>query len=433
MSACNEAALPLKLAVVGSGPAGCYAVEQLARAAPDAEIDLIDRLPTAYGLVRAGVAPDHQGTKSVERVLERALTRPGVAFHGNVEIGRDLGLDELGTLYDAVILATGAPADRRLGIPGEDLRGVYGSGAFTRWINGHPDDADRSVHLEHVHSVVVIGNGNVAIDVARVLAKSREEMARSDLAPFIEDAVARAPLAELHLVGRRGAAEASFTAVELDEMGRLARAHPVVAAEDLPPAAGASNAAVLEILHRFAALSESAKPLRLHFHFRLKPVRFEGDSRLERVVFERQRLDGTAYVATGENLTLPADLAVTCIGYRCQACGGLAPESGIFRHENGRVAPGLYVAGWAKRGPTGTIPTNRTESHAVAERLLAEVTPAGKPGREGLLARLRERGVQPVNFAGWQKINAAEKARVAPGRAREKLRSLEALLSAARG
>src|SRR5258707_15527775 len=238
--------MPLTVAIIGSGPAGCYAAEQLARLAPAAEIDVIDRLPTPYGLVRAGVAPDHQGTKSVERVLERALTRPGVAFHGAIEIGRDLGLDELRALYDAVILATGAPGDRRLGIPGEELPGVHGSGAFTRWINGHPDDADRAVDLDRVRSVVVIGHGNVAIDVARVLAKSREEMARSDLAPFIEAAIARAPLAEIHLVGRRGAAEASFTAVELGEMGRLPPPPPPGASRHLPPPPRAGHAPALE-------------------------------------------------------------------------------------------------------------------------------------------------------------------------------------------
>jgi ferredoxin--NADP+ reductase len=380
--------MPLTVAIIGSGPAGCYAAEQLARLAPAAEIDVIDRLPTPYGLVRAGVAPDHQGTKS---------------------------------------------SDRRLGIPGEELPGVHGSGAFTRWINGHPDDADRAVDLDRVRSAVVIGHGNVAIDVARVLAKSREEMARSDLAPFIEAAIARAPLAEIHLVGRRGAAEASFTAVEIDEMGRLARAHPVVASSDLPPAAGAGNAAVLEILHRFAALPDAGKPLRLPFHFHLKPLRFEGATRLERVVLERQRLDGGAYVSTGKTVAIPADLAVTCIGYQCRDCGGLVLESGIFRNDAGRVAPGLYVVGWAKRGPTGTIPTNRGESHAVAERLVAEVTPDGRAGRAGLLTLLRERGAEPVNLAGWQKLSAAEKARAAPGRAREKLRSLSELLAAARG
>ena len=412
--------MPLKLAVVGSGPAGCYAVEQLARKAPDAEIDVIDRLPTPYGLVRFGVAPDHQGTKSVERVLERALTRPNVAFHGGIEIGRDLGLAELCRLYDAVILATGAPADRRLGIPGEDLPGVHPSGAFTRWLNGHPDDAGRAVDLSRLRSAVVIGNGNVAIDVARVLAKSRAEMARSDLAPFIEEMIARAPLADIHIVGRRGPAEASFAAVELEEMGRLVRAHPLVATEAM---AGAGNSATVEILRRFAALADPGKELRLHFRFGLRPLRFEGDGRLERVVFERRRPAAGAYVPTGETLALPADLAVTCIGYDCRPCGEVAPRDGVLANEEGRVAAGLYVAGWAKRGPTGTIPTNRTESHAVAERLLAETTPGEKPGRAGLLAMLREHGILPVDLAGWQTLNAAEKARAAPGRAREKFRS----------
>jgi len=423
--------MPLKLAVIGSGPAGCYAVEQLARLAPEAEIDVIDRLPTPYGLVRAGVAPDHQGTKSVERVLERALTRPNVAFHGNVEIGRDLDLDALRALYDAVILAIGAPLDRCLGIPGEDLSGVHPSGAFTRWINGHPDDSDRAVRLDHARSVVVIGNGNVAIDVARVLAKTPEEMARSDLAPFIEAAIARAPLAEIHIVGRRGPGETSFTAVELEEMARLARAHPVVI--DDAGGADALNPAALAILRRFATLPDPGKPVRIHFHFHLKPLRFEGEGRLERGRFARQRFDGGGYAPTGETVAIPADLAVTCIGYSCRGCGVLAPENRIFRNEHGRIGPGLYVVGWAKRGPTGTIPTNRTESHAVAERLIAETAPGGKPGRAAFLAVLRERGITPVDFAGWQRVNTAEKTRAAAGRAREKLRSLPALLAAARG
>ncbi|MGE5201784.1 MAG: FAD-dependent oxidoreductase [Acidobacteriota bacterium] len=417
--------MSLTVAIVGSGPAGCYAAEQLARGAPDATIDVIDRLPTPYGLVRAGVAPDHQGTKSVERVLERALTRPNVAFFGNVEIGRDLGLAELRRLYDAVILATGAPEDRRLGIPGEDLAGVFGSGVFTRWINGHPDAAELPVRLEGVRSVVVIGNGNVAIDVARVLAKSREEMARSDLAPFIEAAIAAAPLEEIHIVGRRGPAEAHFTAVELDELGSLARAMPVVKPTDLPPAADADNAAVLEIFHRFAAAPTAAKPIRIHFDFRLRPLRLEGSGKVERAIFERQRRRGDSHEPTGETAILRADLVVACIGYRSIPCGDLGPENGVFRNDGGRIEPGLYVVGWAKRGPSGTIPTNRAEAHGVADRLLSEMSAGDKPGRAGLAAALAARGTKAVDFGEWRAINAAERARAGEGRPREKLRRWE--------
>ena len=424
--------MPLAIAVIGSGPAGCYAVEQLARSLPDAVIDLIDRLPTPYGLVRAGVAPDHQGTKSVERVLERALTRPNVQFWGHVEIGRDLALDELRGLYDAVILATGAPEDRRLGIPGEDLPGVYGSGAFTSWLNGHPDQADLAPDLSGVRSAVIIGNGNVAIDVARVLAKSRAEMARSDLAPEIEEAIAAAPLRDIHIVGRRGPGEASFTPVELGELGTLERAVPIVAGADLPPAANTSHSNVLEHLHRFAAAPPSGKPIAMRFQFRARPIRFEGSGRVERVVFERQREADGAYRGTSETITLPADLVVSCIGYRSIACGGFAPDTDVFRNEEGRIAPGLYVVGWAKRGPTGTIPTNRTESHGVAQRLLAEVTPGGKSGREGLMVLLQERSIRATDFAAWRRLDTAERARCAAGRAREKFRRWDELLAAAR-
>ncbi|HMK69229.1 MAG TPA: FAD-dependent oxidoreductase [Stellaceae bacterium] len=414
--------MPLAIAIVGAGPAGCYAAERLARAAPDAAIDVIERLPTPYGLVRAGVAPDHQGTKAVERVLERALTRPGVAFFGNVEIGRDLSLAELKGLYDAVIVATGAPEDRRLGITGEELAGVFGSGAFTRWINGHPDAADLPVRLEHVRSAVVIGNGNVAIDVARVLAKSREEMAGSDLAPSIAEEIAAAPLQEIHIVGRRGPAEAHFTPLELEELGSLARATPVVNAAALPEAPSAGNPRVLEILRGFAGASDPSKPIRLHFDFELKPLRFEGGAHVERAVFERQRPSGGSYLSTGETTSFPADLVVSCIGYRSLSCGGLAPEEGKFRNEDGRIEPGLYVVGWAKRGPSGTIPTNRSEAHAVADRVLAETRAGDKRGRAGLTAALSAltRGI--VDFPAWRAIDAAERARASTGRPREKLR-----------
>jgi len=412
----------LSVAIVGAGPAGCYAAERLARVAPDAAIDVIERLPTPYGLVRAGVAPDHQGTKAVERVLERALTRPNVAFLGNVEIGRDLSLEGLRGLYDAVILATGAPEDRRLGIPGEELAGVFGSGAFTRWINGHPDAADLPVRLEAVRSAVVIGNGNVAIDVARVLAKSREEMARSDLAPSIEAAIAAAPLEEIHIVGRRGPAEAHFTPLELEELGRLARAAPLVEAAELPAAAGAANAAVLEILRGFAAAMDRPKPIRLHFDFRLKPLRLEGGGHVERAVFEAQRREGDGYAPSGATTAIPADLVVACIGYRSLPCDGLAPEGGVFRNDAGRIEPGLYVVGWAKRGPSGTIPTNRSEAHAVADRLVAETQASGKPGRAALRAALAARTRGIVDFPAWREIDAAERRRAASGRPREKLR-----------
>jgi ferredoxin--NADP+ reductase len=417
-----------RIAIVGSGPAGCYAAERLAREA-DCEIDVIDRLPTPFGLVRAGVAPDHQSTKAIARVLERALGRPNVRFFGNVEIGRDATLEELRRLYDAVVLATGATGDRRLDLPGAGLPGVVGSGAFVFWLNAHPDWAARAVDLAQVRSAVVIGNGNVAIDVARVLAKTREEMALSDMSPDAEAAIAAAPLQQIHIVGRRGPAEASFTPKELGELGDLARAEPHVSPHDLPPPGTAPNEAVVEILRGFAERPRRAAPVAVHFHFRARPLRFEGGARVERAAFARQHGAGAAWRDGGEELVLPADLVVTCIGYDALPCCMAIPARGVFANEAGRIAPGLWVVGWAKRGPSGTIATNRAEAHEAMGRLLAETASGGRPGREGLSAVLAGRGARPVDIQAWQKLDAAERTRGAP-RPRAKFATVEEMLAA---
>jgi ferredoxin--NADP+ reductase len=424
--------MPLSVAVIGSGPAGCYLVERLVREAPGCRIDVLDRLPTPYGLVRAGVAPDHQGSKAIQRVFERALTRDGVQFWGDVEVGRDVTLDELREIYDAVVLATGAPEDRRLGIPGEELSGVCGSGAFVRWYNGHPEAEDLSPLLPRLRHAVVIGNGNVAIDVARLLAKTAAETAQSDLDPAIAAAFGAAPLETVSIVGRRGAAEASFSPAELAELGTLARTRPVLDPADLP-AEGAPDPAAVAVLRGFAMAPLRAAPVELRFVFAARPLRFEGEGRVERVVFARQRRDGGEWRATGEMLVLPADLAVTCIGYRSVACCDLAPADGVFANEAGRLAPGLYVVGWAKRGPSGTIATNRSESHEVAQRLAGEVVPRDRPAGAALEPLLVGRGCRPVDFAQWRRIDAAERERAASGRPRHKFPTRAALLAAARG
>jgi ferredoxin--NADP+ reductase len=407
----------LHVAIVGSGPAGCYAAERLAREG-GCRIDVLDRLPTPFGLIRAGVAPDHQGTKAVSRVLERVLDRPGVGFLGNVEVGRDVTIEGLRGLYDAVLVATGAPLDRRLGVPGEDLPGVVGSAAFVGWYNGHPNWAASAPTLVHARSAVVIGNGNVSLDVARVLAKTAEEMERSDLDPEVQALLSATPLEEIHVVGRRRAGETSFSVAELTELGGLARAEPVVDLADVADGIPIDNAAALEVLRGFAVRAPEGKPVRIRFRFGLRPAAFEGRGRLERVRFE----DGAE---------IPADLAVTCIGYGSAGCCSLSAEGGVLRNEAGRIADGLYVAGWAKRGPSGTIATNRAESHAVAERMLKECAPSGKPGRDALLPLLAERGARVVDAACWKRISAAEAARAAAGRPRRKFTSIEELLAAA--
>jgi len=379
-----------RVAIVGAGPSGFYAADGLLRGDPDIHIDIIDRLPTPFGLVRAGVAPDHQGTKAIVRQFERLLTQPDVRFCGNLEIGRDMTWDEIVTAYDAVIVATGMVIDRKLGVPGEELPHVWGSWRFVAWLNGHPDFRD-GPDLGAVKRVAVIGNGNVALDVARLLAKSAEEMAKSDIVPAAAAAIAAAPIEAIDVIGRRGPENASFTSNELAEMGRLARAVPLVDAKALDVTVPASEPTPerlrkgknLDILRGFSANKAGSKPIALRFLFNtpLKSIK-KGDY----------------------------DLVVTCIGY-----GGADFPKG----------ESVFAVGWAKRGPSGTIPTNRADSHAVAQQVLA-----------WLKDRTPKSGIDPLplttDTAGWHRIDKAEIAAGAKqGRPRVKLAEWEKLLAVA--
>jgi NADPH-dependent glutamate synthase beta subunit-like oxidoreductase len=407
-----------QIAIIGSGPAGCYLADYLLRLLPDCSIDVVERLPVPFGLIRYGVAPDHQGTKAIARVLDRALANPRVAFFGNVEVGRDIQLDELLSMYDGVALATGAPCDRRLGIPGEELPGVIGSGAFVAWYNAHPEAVPPS--LSDVRSAVVIGNGNVAIDVARILAKDASELGSSDLPPHVFRSLTAQPLEKIYVVGRRAALDAKFTSHEVAELGSLRRARPVV----VNPAELAGDSEILRTLRGFEQSAYVAAPVTIEFHFGMVPRRFVGLDRLEAVQFADYN---------GALHDLPAQLAVTCIGYEARACSGAQPSNGVFANENGRVAERLYVTGWAKRGPTGTIPTNRTEAQQVAQHMAKEVAESGRPGRAALQEHLQKRAVTFVDHAGWKRIDAAETARARDGQPRLKLASVREMLEAAKG
>ena len=404
------------IAIIGSGPAGCYLAESLLRLIPDASIDIFERLPVPFGLVRYGVAPDHQGTKAVARVLDRVLSRERVSFFGNVEVGRDALLEELMSLYDAVVLATGATCDRRLNIPGEDLPGVVGSSAFTSWYNAHPDRQLRAV--QGVRSAVVIGNGNVAIDVARVLAKNSEELAGSDLPADVTSWLEAQPIEEIHVVGRRGAADAKFTQHELAELGTLKRARPIIA----DPDALAVDGTVVETLRGFASNKPGDAPVTIYLHFSLTPAAFLGDGRLSAVQFR---------CPDGALSEVAAQLAVTCIGYETRACCTVSPTNGVFANQEGKIKDGLYVVGWAKRGPSGTIPTNRSEAQQVAQKIAREVEEGERQGGAGMRQLLKQRQVCSVDQAAWRQIDAAEVARAGRDRCRTKFTSLTEMLDAA--
>lgn len=426
------------IAIIGSGPAGYYTAEAAQKAfGDDVRIDILDRLPVPYGLIRSGVAPDHQSIKAVQRRYEAVSLTPSARFVGGVAVGRDVAIGELVALYDAVVLATGAPADRPLAIPGADLPGVYGSAAFVGWYNGHPDFATLAPALDGAGAVVV-GNGNVALDVARILAKTRDEFAGSDIAAHALDALDAARLATVTVLGRRGPHQIAMTPKELGELAHLARAVPVVDAADLPPAEqdeGLEPGQRKSVGHlrAFAAASRDAAQ-RIMFDFFAAPVAIEGDGKVERVIVERTRVDAQGRVSmTGETYVVPAALVVSCIGYRTPPIEGVPYDeaNGRFASEDGRIADGLWCVGWARRGPSGTIGTNRPDGFAIVDRIAAEIGAGrGAQGGAGLDALLSSRGVQTVSFSDWQAIDAAEIARARDGSPREKFTSVAEMMAA---
>ncbi len=427
------------IAIVGSGPAGYYTAEAVQKVFGDGvRVDIIDRLPVPYGLIRSGVAPDHQSIKAVYRRYEAVNLSNTVRFVGNVTVGKDVSIAELQSMYDAVVLATGAPNDRALDIPGADLPGVVGSAAFVGWYNGHPDHADLDPVLTGP-GAVVIGNGNVALDVARILSKTRGEFAGSDIARHALDALDASGLVRISVLGRRGPHQIAMTPKELGELGHLERAQPFVDAGDLPPV---EDDALLEpgirksVTHLRAFASEplKGKALAIDFDFFAMPVRIEGDGRAERVIVERTKLDADLRsVGTGETYAIPASLVVACIGYQTPPIEGAPYEHGRgrFANDKGRILPGLYCVGWARRGPSGTIGTNRPDSYAVVDLMTADIgNGAGKAGRPALDALLESRSIDVVTFRDWQRIEAAEIARARDGAPREKFTRIEEMLDA---
>jgi ferredoxin/flavodoxin---NADP+ reductase len=441
---------PLRVAIIGSGPAGFYAAGQLlASTDPVVTVDVFDRLMTPWGLVRFGVAPDHPKIKSVTRVFERTARQPGFRFHGNVEVGTDVTHQQLAQAYHAVLYAVGTPGDRRLGIDGEDLPGSESATEFVAWYNGHPDYAERDFDLS-CERAVVIGNGNVALDVARMLALSVDELAVTDIADHSIELLRMSNIREIVVLGRRGPAQAAFTNPELRELAELELAEVVVDAAELE--LDAASAAALETadgttrrnvetLNLFAGFTPGGKPRRVVLRFLASPVAIEGDDHVEAVVVERNELVADASGAirarpTGETERIEAGLVLRAVGYVGTPLPGVPFDDrrSTVLNRDGRVLdpdthepiPGLYAAGWVKRGPSGVIGTNKKCAQETTEHVLADFAAGLLPdpceSPEQLLAELREKGIEIVDYSGWEAIDAHERALGEPhGRPRVKL------------
>ncbi|MFQ5535093.1 MAG: FAD-dependent oxidoreductase [Sphingomonadales bacterium] len=429
--------------IVGSGPSGFYAAEALLQKVQDCRIDIIERMPAPFGLVRYGVAPDHEKTKNVSRAYDRVLARDEVRFFGNVEVGRDVDLGALGEAYDAVILATGSATDRMLDIPGISLTGVYGSAEFVGWYNSHPDHRDLGPDL-NCRAVAIIGNGNVALDLARLLARSRTELEATDIAPFAKEAISQSPIKDIYIFGRRGPIEASFTKTELSEMGhlngsvalvrpdQLPAALPPLEDTDYPPRVYNMKRANLEILRSLTRNEAADAAVRVHFEFLASPMEILGQGHVEGVRLERTRLEQGRAVGTGKIFDVEVGAVLSAIGYRGVAISG-APfdeRRGIVPNTSGHVEDNLFVVGWAKRGPTGTIPTNRADSFAVVDQIVDALDSGQKPGRPHLEAILAQKNCRIVSHDDWKEVRAAEIAAAAPPAPRRKFATIKEMLAA---
>lgn len=358
------------IAIVGSGPSGCFLAEILAMKLPKVRIDIYERLPFPFGLAVNGVAPDHLHTRKITEQFQRTLDRPEVNLICNTEIGADIPYVELKSFYDRVIFAVGAAQDRRLKIPGEQLIGVYGSGFFTRWVNHHPETTQR--HPVIGKKIGIIGHGNVALDIARVISKTPQEHLESDLSPTIRERLSRTQIEEIHIIGRRGPADASFTLAELAELENLQQVSIHLCKDDLKEinldSLPMSQQKMVQQLHHFAELnSTTPKKIQLYFHFNLTPSVIEGNNRVERLIVEHGQ--------TGQVTALELDTLMTAIGYQTSPIPDVPYDETTKRlaHQDSLIESGVYCVGWCQRGPQGVIPTNRSEAMSLARRIIKEL------------------------------------------------------------
>jgi ferredoxin--NADP+ reductase len=440
----------MRIAIVGSGPAGFYAAEALLkRTDTPVDVDVFDRLPTPYGLVRGGVAPDHQKIKSVARVFASTAARPTFRFLGNVQLGRDVTVEDLRRHYHQIVYATGNEADRRLGIPGEGIGRCTPAAVFVGWYNGHPDYRAAQIDLS-VRRVAVVGNGNVAIDVARILLRTRAELEQTDIAAHALDALRHSQVREVFVLGRRGPEQAAFSPAELKELGAMEGADPVVDPADLAGCAEGEKGGNLEVLRSLAARQPHADAKKLHLRFLVSPTEVVADAagNVAGLALERNRLetrpDGTvAARGTGEVAVLDVGMVVPAIGFAAERIPGVPydEKARIIANVEGRVVdpvsravvPNEYVVGWARSGPQGLIGEHKRASATVVAHMVADgagLEGRPLPPRDAIDALLRDRGVQLVSFEDWKRLDDVEVARGARrGAPRDKIVDVDAMLA----
>ena len=447
----------MRVAIIGSGPAGFYAAEALLKRTDTVvHVDMFDRLPTPYGLVRGGVAPDHQSIKTVTRVFEKTAARPTFRFLGNVCLGRDVTVEELRRHYHQIVYAVGNEADRRLGIPGEGISRCTPVAVFIGWYNGHPDYRQAKIDLS-VSRVAVVGNGNTAIDAARILLRTPDELEKTDIAEYALEALRNSQVREVFILGRRGPEQASFTPPELKEFGEMEDVDPVVAPGELagcviPESAGSSQQEKnLKILQSFAARQPGAKAKKLHLRFLVSPTEVVADAsgNVAGLVLEKNRLevqpDGTVSArGTGKIEILDVGMVLTAIGFAAERIAGVPydEKAQVISNEDGRVVDSAsrsvianeYVVGWARSGPRGLIGAHKGASAHVVEHMIADgagLEARELPEREAIDLLLRQRGVQIVSFDDWKRLDDVEvtrgKRRGAP---RDKIADVEVMLAA---
>jgi ferredoxin--NADP+ reductase len=448
---------PLLVAIVGSGPSGFYAAEALIKSEVKVKVDVLERLPSPFGLVRSGVAPDHQKLKQAIKLYEKIAESTDFNLIANVTVGTDISVKELRDAYHAIIFTCGAESDRKLGVPGEDLKGSYTATEFVGWYNGHPDYRDREFDLSH-DIAVIIGQGNVAADVSRILSKTIDELKHTDIAQHALDALAESKIKEIHVIGRRGPAQAKFTPKELREFGELSDCEPVVLEQDLllnpeseKELEEKSNISSKKIYDLFCEFSkrepDTAKSKKCFFSFLMSPKELIGDTTLERIIFEKNKLSGESFKqsarGTGETIELETGILFRSIGYRGipvegvpfnESWGTIPNDKGRVTDSENNVVDQLYTAGWIKRGPSGIIGTNRACSVETVECLIQDLeklnSSTKKSGAKAIYSKLDIKSIRHINFEDWKKVDTSEiELGEVKDKPREKYTSIHEMLS----